>query len=156
MLIFMASIALEFASVAADEHVTPDHLTWMEASLRTRLKSLNCNIPLKIDGIRVTPVIIGQFATTGRIDLAVICVTDNESLVLIYWGGEFKCADTFQSNGQSISVVGKHYIMSHYEAYGGLEPPDIEHEGINDIILEKASVVQFCHNGTWIELTGAD
>lgn len=142
--------------VVADEYIMPAQLTGLDPSLRARLTDLGCKIPIEIDGISVTPLIIGQFGVIGQVDMAVICARDNDSKILVFWGGEAKCSDTISSYGQSLSVVGKDYIMSHYEAYGGREPPEIKHEGINDLILEKASVVQYCYDGNWLELTGAD
>jgi len=35
--------------------------------------------------------------------------------------------------------VGKKFIIEHYEAYGGLKPPPITHDAIDDRRLEKAS-----------------
>ena len=46
--------------------------------------------------------------------------------------------------------------MRHYRAYGGPEPPPIDHHGIDDAFLEKASVTwQDFHQGKWLQLQGA-
>jgi hypothetical protein len=55
-----------------------------------------------------------------------------------------------------ISTVDKDYILEHYEAYGGPEPPPITHQGINDAFAEKASIVRYFYRSKWIELQGAD
>ncbi len=55
-----------------------------------------------------------------------------------------------------ISAVGKQFIMRHYRAYGGPTPPPIDHQGINDMFLDKASVVYFYDRQKWHRLTGAD
>ena len=52
--------------------------------------------------------------------------------------------------------MGGKFITEHYDAYGGSKPPLITHDAIDDRWLEKASVVHYCHEGKWIELTGAD
>jgi hypothetical protein len=57
---------------------------------------------------------------------------------------------------RAIDKVDRKYIVDHYEAYGGPKPPEIAHFGINYEFLEKASVVYYCHQGQWLELTGAD
>jgi hypothetical protein len=54
------------------------------------------------------------------------------------------------------SPVGREYILKHYRAYGGPEPAAIDHQGINDSFVGKASVVRYFHAGKWLELTGAD
>jgi hypothetical protein len=48
------------------------------------------------------------------------------------------------------------FILRHYRAYGGPKPPPIDHNGIDDAFLEKASVTWYRYNGKWIELQGAD
>lgn len=98
----------------------------------------------------------GEFAKSGQTDTAVICTQNNSSKILIFWGGPSKCPSKIDSIGQFISTVDKKYILDHYAAYGGNKPPEITHHAINDIYVEKASIVKYCHNGKWIELTGAD
>jgi hypothetical protein len=44
----------------------------------------------------------------------------------------------------------------HYDAYGGPKPPPIDHDGIGDIFVEKASVVWYWYRGRWLQLQGAD
>jgi hypothetical protein len=57
---------------------------------------------------------------------------------------------------RAISAVGKKFIVEHYSAYGGPKPPPIDHQGINDAFVEKASIVRYYYRGNWLELTGAD
>jgi hypothetical protein len=56
----------------------------------------------------------------------------------------------------AISTVGRAFILSHYRAYGGPKPPAIDHEGIDDAFVGKASIVHYLHAGQWLDLTGAD
>lgn len=144
------------ASAFADDYIYPKDINWIVPSFRERLKKHECRIPRQINGMVVSGIVSGQFASRGQTDLAVICVTESESTLMLYWGGNVKCADSVQSYGQSISSVGESYIMNHYKYYGGNKPPRITHEGINDMILEKASSVRYCHDGKWLKLTGAD
>ena len=46
--------------------------------------------------------------------------------------------------------------MRHYRAYGGPVPPPIDHQGIDDAFLEKASVTWYFHECKWLRLQGAD
>jgi hypothetical protein len=57
---------------------------------------------------------------------------------------------------REIRPVGRDFIIGHYRAYGGPEPPPIEHQGIDDAFLEKASVTYYYHEGKWLQLQGAD
>jgi hypothetical protein len=72
-------------------------------------------------------------------------------------------ANSLQDNGgaaieysRAISAVDREYILKHYHAYGGPKPPAIDHQGINDAFLGKASVVRYFYAGKWLQLTGAD
>jgi hypothetical protein len=57
---------------------------------------------------------------------------------------------------RGISPAGRDFIMRHYKAYGGPVPPRLDHQGIDDAFLEKASVTYYFYNGNWMKLTGAD
>jgi hypothetical protein len=57
---------------------------------------------------------------------------------------------------RGITPVRKDFIMRHYDAYGGLKPPPIDHQGIDDAFIEKASVTWYFQGGKWLRLTGAD
>jgi hypothetical protein len=57
---------------------------------------------------------------------------------------------------RALGVADSHYILSHYEAYGSLKPPPLDHEGINDCFVEKGSTVWYWFDGQWLPLTGAD
>jgi hypothetical protein len=57
---------------------------------------------------------------------------------------------------REITAVNRDFIMSHYRAYGGPEPPPIDPQGIDDAFLEKASVTWYYHEGKWLRLQGAD
>lgn len=54
------------------------------------------------------------------------------------------------------SPAGNADILEHDKAYGGPEPPPLDHNGIDDAFAGKASVVQFWYNGQWLTLTRAD
>jgi hypothetical protein len=47
-------------------------------------------------------------------------------------------------------------ILYDLRARCGPKPPPIDHLGIDDAFLEKASVVHYYYQGKWLQLTGAD
>jgi hypothetical protein len=57
---------------------------------------------------------------------------------------------------RQITAVGRDFIMRHYRGYGGPQPPPIDHHGIDDAFLEKASITWYFNNGKWLRLQGAD
>jgi len=143
-------------SVRADTYVDPGKLEWLAPPMVKRLQDMHCKIPIRVDDIPATPMATGEFAASGQLDVAVICVRQGGSKIVLGWGGPIQCSDTVEGYGQSISPVDEYFIVSRYEYYGGRKPPAITHQGINDAILEKASTVRYCENGTWLELTGSD
>jgi len=71
--------------------------------------------------------------------------------------------DSLQGDGgtkigysRELDTVGRKSIMGYYQAYGGRKPPPITHQGIDDGLVGKASVVLYYYRGKWLELTGAD
>ena len=117
-------------------------------------------------------VIRGDFAKPGQTDWAVLCSVKGVSTILVFWNGSernpaeiapmedrnFLQGISTDEIGYSrgISPVGKDFIMRHYEAYGGPKPPPIDHQGIDDAFIEKASVMWYFFGGKWLKLTGAD
>jgi hypothetical protein len=57
---------------------------------------------------------------------------------------------------EGINAVDAKFIYEHFEAYGGPTPPEINHLGIEYAFFAKGSGVHYCHDGKWIQLTGAD
>jgi hypothetical protein len=136
------------------------------------LQRRGCTIPQT--GFTKEPhnVIWGEFAKSGQIDWAVLCSIKGVSTILIFWNGSANSpAELAQmedriflqetvpgqiSFSRGIGGVGKDFIIRHYDAYGGTKPPPIDHLGIEDSFVEKASVVWFFYSGKWLKLTGAD
>jgi len=117
-------------------------------------------------------VIKGEFAKPGQTDWAVLCSINHASSILVFWNGSEidpaqiangKDDDSLQSwtdnkmvYSRAIDPVDKSYIMRHYKAYGGEKPPPIDHLGIDNEFVGKASVVLYFYQGKWLHLTGAD
>lgn len=136
------------------------------------LDNEGCRIPQgTIDRkIVATNVISGPFAKSGQMDWAVLCSKDGGQYIRVFWGGAARCASRIDKGPEmsqeeinqglefdrALDTADKAFIVKHYQAYGGPKPPKITHLGINYEILEKASVVHYCHQGKWLELTGAD
>ncbi|MBL8213143.1 MAG: hypothetical protein JNK87_20670 [Bryobacterales bacterium] len=59
---------------------------------------------------------------------------------------------------RAIGVATKAFILERYNAYGGPKPPPINHQGIDDAFVEKASSVHYFYfyRGKWIGLQGSD
>jgi hypothetical protein len=159
----------------ADRQVTrlpPSRFPQLPLAIRQELNRRGCTIP-QVWGEK-TPhnVIKGLFAQRAELDWAVLCSVNRASTILIFRNASTsrvielaRAADIngLQSVGgtqigysREISPVGREFIMRHYQAYGGVTPPPIDHQGIDDAFVGKASVVLYFYRGKWFELTGAD
>ena len=117
-------------------------------------------------------VIKGSFVRPGEVDWAVLCSVDRVSSIVIFRNSSpheiielARAADieSLQVVGDNqigysclISPVGREFILRHYQAYGGVKPPPIDHQGIDIAFVGKASVVLYCYRSKWLRLTGAD
>ncbi len=166
VLLLTSTVALAQSSVYRAPRAVPS----LPEAIRSVLEKQGCLIPFGI--LDHTNVVKGSFAKQGQTDWAVLCSISGQTHIQVFWGGPASCPNQIasrsdtgdlsqSSNGKTeyyrgLGVVGKEYILSHHAAYGGPTPPSITHDGINDMYLEKASVVHYCHQGKWQQLTGAD
>lgn len=151
----------------------PSAFAELPQTLSFHLTEQGCTIPQSYGNKSPHNVIRGHFQSAQQLDWAILCYSHGATRLLIFWQGDpnkeevvsrSEDRDYLQGLGDdligyshAIGVVGESYIHEHFEAYGGHElPAVIDHDGINDIFLEKASVVLYWDNGTWLELTGAD
>ena len=169
------SILVGTAASAASPGVvyrTPRSYDELPPAIVAALRTEGCRVPLGTIGRKVvaTNVISGAFAAKRQLDWAVLCATNGRQYIRVFWGGSAHCPSRIDkgpvmSDGEidqglefdrAITTADQKFIVDHYQAYGGPRPPNITHLGINYEFLEKASVVHYCHEGQWLELTGAD
>jgi len=178
VLVAMAAAAcagqnLDFNAAAKQiVRLKPSLFPMLPKNVVAELRRRGCTIPQ--DAFSKSPgnVISGEFAKRGEKDWAVLCSVNGASSILVFWNGSARNPATISpaddinylqgldrariGYSRAIGVVGRKFITDHYEAYGGPKPPSIDHDGINDAFLEKASVVQYFFNGKWMELSGSD
>lgn len=160
---------------AADRQVvrlSPTVFPELPKNLVAALQRRGCTIPqVPIIGGRHN-VIKGEFARPGRIDWAALCSVGRVSSIPVFWNGSEKNPAQIEKRrdmnrlqgwggdkivySSAIMPVGRGYILEHYKAYGGEKPPEIDHQGINDIFYGKASEVLYFYQGKWLHLAGAD
>lgn len=143
-----------FANSEEFAFIDPVQIDNLSPEISRVLTKEGCKIPQWKYGFG--GVAVGEFVQKGQTDIAVICIRDGISTIKVFWGGPKSCPSNIKSIGQFINTVNEKYITDRYHDYGGTEPPPITHDGLNDHFVEKASIVRYCHNGVWIELTGAD
>ena len=144
----------------------------LPGNVARELQRRGCTVPQEAYTKRPHNVIKGEFAKPGQTDWAVLCSVKGVSSILVFWNGSERSPAAIASledrgflqgitadeigYSRGIRSVGKDFIMGHYQAYGGPLPPPIDHQGIDDAFIEKASATWYFHGGKWLKLTGAD
>ena len=136
------------------------------------LQSRRCTIPQPNQDGPARNVIRGEFFNKGQKGWAVLCSSGGKSSILVFRNNNDRSPDqiaestdnrfiidTWQGGkvySREISAVNRKFILRHYRAYGGPKAPPIDHNGIDDAFLEKASITWYWHNSKWVPLQGAD
>ena len=136
------------------------------------LRARNCRAPQPTAADPPRNVIRGEFFAKGERGWAVLCSVNNSTALLAFRNDRDANPDTVVTiddenslqgldgknfaYSREITAAGRDFIMRHYRAYGGPEPPPLDHQGIDDAFLGKASVTWYFHNGKWLRLQGAD
>lgn len=119
-------------------------------------------------------VIRGAFTRSGREDWAVLCSRRGRSVILVFRAGSPADVSELAASedrvwlqggagdaidfSRSIAAVDAAYIRRQHERHpdSTVPPEPLDHEGIEDIFIGKASVIHYFHDGRWLMLQGAD
>jgi len=158
--------------MAEMRYLRPTDFPDLPPAISQDLKRLGCRIPQSAIIKKPHNVISGHFAAKDQTDWAVLCSIGGYSTILIYWNNgatrpahlaRFMDLNYIQNLGpglngysRALGIANRQFILSHYRYFGGPKPPPIHHEGIDDMFLEKASVVHYFYKGRWRVLTGSD
>ena len=160
------------AAAKAILYVPPDAFPQLPDTVKSTLRSLKCAIPQPSGSGPQRNVIRGDFFTRGQTGWAVLCSIGGFSSILVFRDNldahpeELERSEDkgyLQNLGndvigysREITAVDRNVIMTSYREHGGPEPPPIDHHGIDDAFLEKASVIHYWYEGHWLKLQGAD
>lgn len=153
--------------------LAPTAFPQLPGDVLRNLQARGCTIPQTYSDVVPHNVISGEFARRGQTDWAVLRSRCGASTILVFWGGATKSVaelakaedrrylQVVGGDGQinfsrSIMAVGGGYIHERYRRYGGVRPPRVDHQGIDDGFEGKASGVWYYHRGRWLALQGAD
>jgi hypothetical protein len=136
------------------------------------LRARNCRVPQPLADGAPRNVIRGEFFAKGDVGWAVLCSVNNSTALLAFRDDRDTNPDTVTTSdsrnyvqeldgerisySREITVADRGFIIRHYRAYGGPEPPPIDHHGIDDAFLGKASITWYFYQGKWLQLQGAD
>ena len=158
---------------AADRQIrrlAPVSFTKAPPKIIEALESRRCLVPQSPSDTTPHSVIKGSFVRAGQIDWAALCSRAHASTIVIIWGGPSDCSDEMEvRQDQSYLIKGTDGVIRYqrqietiiprrikalFDRYGGDPPPPLTHDGINDRFAGKGSVIRYCYEGKWRELTG--
>jgi len=151
----------------------PDAFEVLSPPVRADLERRGCSVPQTYMNGSPHNVVRGRFTSARQLDIALLCSRVHASSILVYPSGalvgvrelarqpdrsylQIVNGDGVIGFSRSLSVATPQYIRRQHARYGGPTPPALDHDGIEDGFLEKASVVWYWHQGRWWRLPGAD
>src|SRR5215469_434705 len=184
--LFLAACTALFARPSAPrrggktiDRIPPSSFPDLPESFRKILEQRGCAIPQAFqEPQKPSNVIRGEFAQTGQRDWAVLCSKGESSSIVVFWGGPAACPaelaafpdeNYLQGNGQGQQVYSRQIgsinrkrmiALSAVDGGDGVHVPTnyppLDHLGIEDSFVGKASEIHFCSKGKWFSLSGAD
>jgi hypothetical protein len=151
----------------------PSAFPSVSARVREELDRRGCGVPQGYSDRVPHNVVQGRFTSNTQTDIAVLCSKAQISSILVFRGGSTASVSELAKRPDSeflqvvasggvvgysrvLGVADPKYIQEHHQRYGGPKPPGLDHDGIDDIFVGKASVVWFWSGGRWLQLQGAD
>jgi hypothetical protein len=160
------------SAAAVVPRLAPSAFPELPGRVRADLASRRYRIPQTYGAGDVHNVINGEFIQPGENDWAVLCSRDDTSRILVFRRGRPDHVDELAARADRIymqgigngkvgfsrmlTVADSAYIHTHASRYGCGFPPQLNHAGINDISLEKASEVWYWYGGRWWQSQGAN
>jgi hypothetical protein len=156
----------------ATVRLSPSAFPNLPSEVSTELTRRGCTIPQPYNAKGENKnVITGTLTSAGQTDWAILCSRERRSVILVFRGGHSGQVDELaaeadsqylqQVSGQAIGysrllAIATPKIIRRNATPGTHLPRAIDHDGIDDIFVEKASVVWYYSGETWMRLAGAD
>jgi hypothetical protein len=165
------------AAERAIVRLPPSAFKTLPPEVRADLERRQCTIPQPDQELDEPPpynVITGRFTSARSSDIAVLCSKDGASAILVYRGrstadvaelASSKDSGWLQTGGpkkriefsRAIGVATPARIRQSHRNWGGPTPPSpLDHDGIDDVFVNKASIIRYWFGGRWLELSGSD
>jgi hypothetical protein len=151
----------------------PVRIAGLPSVVRAELDRRGCSIPQPFSAKADRPenAIRGHFTSPAAIDWAVLCSRQRRSSVLVFRGGGVEKIDELAAEDDisRLQVTGPGQI-GYSRAISASPPSDIrqrnphadpplpvlDHDGIHDAFIGKASVAWYWSGTTWMRLAGAN
>jgi hypothetical protein len=158
--------------------LSPSAFLEVPKTIGKQLEALGCGIPQVQGDGEPQNVVHGFFARPGQVDWAILCSRAGRSSIVIFWGKPTKCSDRLATRddrnylqgdagghlvySRQISSAGSKKILKYalaFSQHGTGDAPThlrLDHAGIEDSFVGKASEIYYCSQGKWHLLQGAD
>lgn len=172
----VAMTAVLIAATVRAQHVvslSPDAFAEIPAAVRSELHRRGCRIPQPFASRAPQGIVRGRFYRPGVVDVAALCMQGDASVILIFRGADANAVEELQPRpnddfmqtideagrtgfSRAIAVASPAVIRRQQARYGGPLPKLLDHDGIDDLFVEKASTIWYWQDGKWLPLTGSD
>jgi hypothetical protein len=157
----------------ATVRLNPNEFPRLPMEVRTALEDRGCTIPQPYDSRgEKKNVIRGRFHSAGQADWAVLCSHEGLSKILVFYDGRPAQVDEIaqEADLQYLQVISGGQEIGYSRQLGVATPTivrqrlarstrnsrSIEHDGVENIFLEKGSEVWYNFGKKWVQLAGAD
>jgi hypothetical protein len=156
----------------ATRRLNPSAFSNLPSEVRNALERRGCTIPQPSNADHPQNVISGEFTGSKHTDWAVLCSRERRSAILVFRAGASNEIEELaeQPDVQYLQVISgggkigysrqlatatpseirQHFIDKRHF------PRNINHDGMEDTFIEKASVVWYHSGNKWMRLSGAD
>jgi len=157
------------AQAQTQKRVSPDAYASVPSTIREELKKRHCELPetQHWDQTRLN-IVQGQFAGDAQ-DWAAICIAPEGTIrALIFWAEAAPCSSEITSGwpmkshfppGSAGSLyllrADREQILSYRKFFADKNKNLVVHDGV-EIGGEEASMIYYCYQGKWLELTAND
>lgn len=135
------------------------------------LEARHCTIPQTFAEREPHNVVSGSFIKRGEVDWAILCSRKGVSTILVYPSGRVQSVHELATEPDSryLQIIDGEGTIGFSRMIGRASidyvatrrPPSIpttsiDKDGIDDIFVEKASVIWYLYRGKWTEFMGLD
>jgi hypothetical protein len=142
----------------------------LSGDVRAELEKRGCLVPQTVRAKQPENVISGHYRDAGTTDWAAVCSRDGYSSILVFWKGSAQSVEEIgrRKDTDDLLASSSKENLGYARFISSASPERIQrkkhnkqlgpfnHEGIEDGLLEKGSLIHYFRGGEWVELEGRD
>jgi hypothetical protein len=166
---FIGSQDWQHADLAA-RRLAPAAFRELPSAIRRDLERRGCTIPQSFAATSAENVVRGRFLSAAGTDWVVLCSVGRVSSILVFRDGSTEAVAELakRADSESLQIVDEHGTIGYSRVVraadassirrhnAGAALPRLDHDGIDDAFIEKASSIWYWSGGRWLQLRGAN